>query len=98
MALAGIGAEVEGLHAVSAAVDAGRVESLIVEKGRLQRDDIAALVERARDRGAEVNIVGDVRPLAVTTAPQGVIAECRPIPNRKLKPTVAEMELPAEPR
>ena len=95
MALAGIGAEVEGLHAVSAAIDAGRVEVLVVEKGRLQRDDVAGLVERARDHGAKINVVGDVRPLAVTTAPQGVIAECRPIPNRKLKPAIAEMDLPA---
>jgi 23S rRNA (guanosine2251-2'-O)-methyltransferase len=95
MARAGIGAEVEGLHAVSAALAAGRVEVLIVEKGRLGRDDIGDLVEQARSLGADVRIVGDVRPLAATTAPQGVIAECRPIPNRKLKRAVADMDEPA---
>ena len=95
MAHAGIGAEVEGIHAVSAALDAGRVEQLVVEKGRLARGEVGELAERARGQGVEVNIVGDVRPLAVTTAPQGVIAACRPIPNRKLKPAVKEMDNPA---
>ena len=95
MAHAGIGAEVEGIHAVTAALDAGRIEELRVEKGRLQRDDVSEIVDRARAAGADVIVVGDVRPFAATTAPQGVIAFCRPIPTPKLKPAVLGMENPA---
>ncbi len=95
MAHAGTGAEVEGIHAVAAALEAGRVEELRVEKGRLEHEDVAGIVERARSAGIQVFVVGDVRPLAATTAPQGVVARCRPLPRRKLKPTVAAMENPA---
>ncbi|MDJ0791647.1 MAG: RNA methyltransferase [Acidimicrobiia bacterium] len=95
MAHAGIGAEVEGIHAVAAALDAGRIERLLVEKGRLSRSDVGAIADRARAEGVEVVVVADVRPSAVTTAPQGLVAQCRPIPSRKLKPTVTRMENPA---
>lgn len=95
MARAGIGADVEGIHAVAAAMDAGRVEQLRVEKGRLGRPEIAELVDRARSSGAEVIVVGDVRPFAATTAPQGIVAICRPIEPLKLKPAVQAMENPA---
>lgn len=95
MAHAGIGAEVEGTHAVLAALDADRVRELFVEERRLRADDVASIVDRARARGATVTVVDDVRPLATTTAPQGVVAHCRPIPPLKLKAAVSAMDRPA---
>ena len=77
MAQPGIGRSVEGVHAVTAAVDAGRVRRLRVERRRI--DTLAELVDRARDAGAVIDEVDDVRPHAETTAPQGVVAECRPV-------------------
>ena len=78
MAPAGYGSSVEGIHAVAAAAAAGRVTRLWVERGRAGRDEVSAIVEMLpRDR---VSIVDDVRDKAETTAPQGVVAECRPIP------------------
>jgi 23S rRNA (guanosine2251-2'-O)-methyltransferase len=75
MAAAGYGRSVEGVHAVAAALAAGRVEKLFVEKGR--RGRMGALLE-ALD-GPSVDFVDDVRPMAETDAPQGVVARCRPI-------------------
>jgi 23S rRNA (guanosine2251-2'-O)-methyltransferase len=75
MAAAGYGHSVEGVHAVAAALAAGRVEKLFVEKGR--RGRMGALLE-ALD-GPSVDFVDDVRPMAETDAPQGVVARCRPI-------------------
>lgn len=77
MAPAGYGDRVEGIHAVIAAANAGRVRRLYVEEGRQGRSEVAALI---RTVGLEqVSVVEDVRSLATTEAPQGVIAECRPI-------------------
>lgn len=90
MAPAGIGHSVEGVHAVDAALVAGRVESLTVERRRADRDDVAALVERAREAGVAVRLVDDVRPLAETTAPQGVVATCRPLETRTLEELVED--------
>ena len=79
MALVGIGDKVEGLHAVAAAVAAGRVTTLHVEFRRMDDTDVEALVTTARDAGVSIEMHDDVRPLAITTAPQGVVAEARPI-------------------
>jgi len=78
MALSGAGAEVEGLHAVAAAVAAGRVLRLFVESSRV--DALRALTGAAAAAGAEVRVVPDLGSLAATTAPQGVVAHCRPLP------------------
>ena len=78
MALSGAGAEVEGLHAVAAAVAAGRVRRLFVESSRVEA--LRALTGEAAAAGAEVRVVGDLGSLAATTAPQGVVAHCRPLP------------------
>lgn len=78
MARAGIGDRVEGYHAVVAAVEAGRARTVRIERRRLNRDEYTQLADRARDAGARVEYVQDVRPEAMTTAPQGVVAECRP--------------------
>ena len=79
MARAGIGDRVEGLHAVAAALDAGRVTALHVELGRSDDELVQRLITSAEDAGARVQMHDDVRPLAATSAPQGVVAEARAI-------------------
>lgn len=75
MALGGYGDKVEGIHAVAAAVAAGRVERLYVERGRRTRlGDLLSGVDPGR-----VVLVDDVRSMAETDAPQGVVAHCRPL-------------------
>lgn len=86
MAPPGIGTEVEGVHAVTAALAAGRVIGLTVESAR--RDALADLVSDARSRGVTVQFVEDVRDLAATSAPQGVVAACRPIQPVSLEEAV----------
>jgi 23S rRNA (guanosine2251-2'-O)-methyltransferase len=77
MAPAGYGNRVEGLHPVAAAAAAGRVRRLWVEERRRDRPEIAAIVEAV---GSDlVRVVSDVRSMAETDAPQGVVAECEPI-------------------
>jgi 23S rRNA (guanosine2251-2'-O)-methyltransferase len=78
MARAGIGDRVEGFHAVAAAVAAGRAKTVRIEQRRLSRDSYSALADEARSKGARVEYVPDVRDEAMTTAPQGVVAVCRP--------------------
>ena len=94
MALAGFGDRVEGLHAVAAAIGAGRVTKLSVEESRLRRAEVIEIVEAARARGADIRIVPDVRKLAQTEAPQGMVAECRTRPFATLE-EVAEAVAPA---
>jgi len=75
MAPAGYGDSVEGVHAVAAALASGRVERLYVEEGRRGRlGDLLTGVDEDI-----VKVVEDVRSLADTDAPQGVVARCRPI-------------------
>jgi 23S rRNA (guanosine2251-2'-O)-methyltransferase len=76
MAPAGIGNKVEGIHAATAALAAGRVRVLYIEKGRRDLDELTGLAESA---GAAVQLVDDARDKAVTDRPQGVVAECEPI-------------------
>jgi 23S rRNA (guanosine2251-2'-O)-methyltransferase len=87
----GIGAEVEGIHAVGAAIDAGRVSRLTVESSR--RSSLTSLIDRARSRGADIRFVDDVRDVAATSAPQGVVARCRPIQTVSLE-AAAERKAP----
>jgi 23S rRNA (guanosine2251-2'-O)-methyltransferase len=87
MAPSGAGAEVEGLHAVAAAVAAGRVELLFVEAGRV--DALRSLLADAAAAGAEVRVVADLGSRAATTAPQGVVAHCRPLATRSLDEVAA---------
>lgn len=95
MASAGIGHRVEGVHAVAAALAAGRVTKLIVERDRLERVEYEELAGRAIDGGIEVETVDDVAFLAATDAPQGVVAKCRPIPLRSVEELVAVTDPPA---
>lgn len=81
MAPAGYGNSVEGVHAVAAALAAGRVEKLFVERGRSARlGDLLSRVEPSR-----ISLVDDVRAMAETDAPQGVVARCRPIESATLE-------------
>ncbi len=77
MALAGYGSRVEGIHAVYAAAEAGRVRKLWVEERRHDRSEIQAIVGVV---GLDkVQRVPDVRVMAESEAPQGVVADCSPI-------------------
>jgi 23S rRNA (guanosine2251-2'-O)-methyltransferase len=62
---------------VAAAATAGRVSRLWVEERRRDRAEVAAIVETL-DPGT-VKVVPDVRAMAETDSPQGVVAECEPI-------------------
>jgi len=88
MAHAGIGDRVEGFHAVVAAVSAGRVRRLWIETSRLRHPEYETLRTDARSAGIEVVEVHDVRPEAVTDAPQGVLADCRPLRPTELDDAV----------
>lgn len=95
MAHAGIGTDLEGTHAVRAALLARRVTALTVERGRLRRDDVADLVRIAEQQSVSVAVVDDVRDRATTSAPQGVVAKATPLPTISLKRAVAASDNPA---
>ena len=95
MAPAGIGTDLEGYHAVQAALDAGRVTEVFVEQRRANRDDIAALVESAQRIGVRVSMVEDVRDRAVTSAPQGIVATATPLTTSTIEAVVSDHDRPA---
>lgn len=95
MGRAGFGHRVEGLHAVAAAAQAGRVQILHVEARRLSRPAVAVIAAQTEAAGGSVRPVPDVRSMADTSAPQGVVAECRPIPASSLEDLVAAGDPPA---
>jgi 23S rRNA (guanosine2251-2'-O)-methyltransferase len=80
MAPAGIGSRVEGVHPVRAAIEAGRVRVLYVESGRGDRGKSGDVVAGARSAGVEIRTVESIREYAETDAPQGLVADARPIP------------------
>lgn len=84
MAPAGIGDNLEGTHAVAAALRAGRILQLFIERGRLGKPNIDEIVSAAGAQGVDVEIVDDVRPLARTTSPQGVVGHARPLETHAL--------------
>ncbi|MFQ5554478.1 MAG: 23S rRNA (guanosine(2251)-2'-O)-methyltransferase RlmB [Acidimicrobiia bacterium] len=94
MAPAGIGADVEGVHAVAAAAAAGRVRRLLVERGRQRDEPIARTLELVRSRGGEIEVVDDISDAAHTAVPQGVVAHCRPIETVSIE-RAAECGAPA---
>jgi 23S rRNA (guanosine2251-2'-O)-methyltransferase len=95
MAPAGIGDSLEGFHAVRAAVDAGRVTEILVERSRTKRDDYRRLLDDAAAAGARIQRVDDVRDRAASGAPQGVVARARPIPYATLDDALAVSDPPA---
>lgn len=84
MALAGIGDRLEGIHAVTAAAISGRVTEVTIERGLQSRPDVQRIRDHVADAGGRIREVDDVRPLAATSAPQGVVARAQPIPLRSL--------------
>lgn len=86
MAPAGYGTSVEGVHAVTAAAVAGRVDKLFVDRRR--RDRLGEILDLVPER--VVSVVDDVRSMAETTAPQGVVARCRPIQSVTLESMASE--------
>ena len=95
MARPGIGTDLEGYHAVRAALDAGRVTELFVEQRRAERDDIGSLIVDARSVGTRVSMVDDVRERAVTDSPQGVVATATPLPTITVHDAAANVDRPA---
>jgi 23S rRNA (guanosine2251-2'-O)-methyltransferase len=77
MAPAGYGSRVEGVHAVAAAASAGRVRRLWVEQSRLHRLEVQSIVDRVEPDF--VSMLADVRSMAETESPQGLVADCSPI-------------------
>jgi 23S rRNA (guanosine2251-2'-O)-methyltransferase len=88
MAHAGIGADLEGIHAVAAALEAGRVTELIVERSRMSHPEVRVIVEDAAAESIPITHVDDVRQLSFTDAPQGVVARAKPILPISLKQAV----------
>ncbi len=62
---------------MEAAARGGRIARLWVERSRMRRPEVSAILGLV---DGTVEVVDDVRSMADTTAPQGVVAECRPIP------------------
>lgn len=80
---------------MAAASEAGRVLVLFVEEARRGRHEVGEVVRAVEVNGGEVRSVPDVRSLAETSAPQGVVAHCRPIPVSTLEEVVALTHPPA---
>ena len=79
MAHAGIGADVEGFHAVAAAAENRRVRELLIETNRLRDGRYAKVAAMVESHGGRIIEVDDARESAVTTAPQGLVARCAPL-------------------
>lgn len=95
MALAGRGDRVEGFHAVAAAVAAGRVLELLIQRSKTSRSEYLDLMDSARRGGARVEVVEDITPEAATSAPQGVVAVARPLRLLSLEALLARVTPPA---
>lgn len=87
MAPAGIGRRVEGLHAVTAAIEAGRVQRLLVDRRR--RDTVAGIVRTAESTGIPVEVVADIHDHADSASPQGLVADCSPLRTVELEDLAA---------
>lgn len=74
---------------MAAALAAGRVRRLTVERGR-KLDALGELPP-----GLQVVEVQDVRDMAETSAPQGMIADCEPIATHSLKELAGLVERPS---
>jgi 23S rRNA (guanosine2251-2'-O)-methyltransferase len=95
MARAGIGTDLEGFHAVRAALDAGRLRTLTVERNRLRHDDMEQLVSDGMDRGVVVSVVDVVRDTFVSGAPLGVVATALGIQTLSIMDAVGTADNPA---
>lgn len=77
MAPAGFGHRVEGLNAVRAAAQGGRVVDLWVERSRLRA--AADILEVVRSKRGRVHEVESLRDRAETERHQGLAADCLPL-------------------
>lgn len=84
MALAGYGSRVEGVHAVAAAVAAGRVERLYLDSKRRSGPSVDSMVAALGEE--RISRVDDIASLAETEGHQGVVADCRPLTPVALEP------------
>lgn len=90
MAQPGYGARVEGIVPVEAALAAGRVQELMVAGRAVSSPRIGPLLNQARERGVRISAVRSLEEVAVTSSPQGVVADCRPIMPVSLSRLVSE--------
>lgn len=88
MAPAGYGPRVEGVHAVAAAARAGRIERLHVEERRRSRAEVAEVLSMVD--GSVLRFVPDITEYADSMAPQGLVAECRPLQPASLDTLASE--------
>jgi 23S rRNA (guanosine2251-2'-O)-methyltransferase len=77
MAPAGFGLRVEGLNAVRAAAQGGRVVDLWVERSRVRA--AADVLDVVRSNRGRVHEVGSLRDRAETEHHQGMVADCLPL-------------------
>jgi 23S rRNA (guanosine2251-2'-O)-methyltransferase len=94
MAAAGFGDRVEGVHAVTAAAAAGRILELWVEPSRLRHLPIADVIQGLRAAGCPVHELADLRDLAETDSPQGLVARARPLATVSLEQLVSSVDSP----
>lgn len=92
MGLAGYGGRVEGIQAVEAALTAGRVHRIRVGGRSASNSRVAALVDVALGGGVEIQRVESLEGTAVTSSPQGVVADCRPLRPVALAQLATEVE------
>lgn len=74
---------------MAAAMAAGRVQKLTIERQRLRHQPYADVVAAAHRHGVDVAHVDDARGGAITEAPQGIVAVCRPLAPVSLQEAVA---------
>jgi 23S rRNA (guanosine2251-2'-O)-methyltransferase len=60
----------------------------------MNHPQVRTVVESARSRSVQISKVDDVRPFAVTDAPQGIVAKARPIRSVSLKQAVQRTDSP----
>lgn len=90
MAPTGYGGRVEGLSAVAAALEAGRVDRLQVAGRAGSSSRLAGLLDLARDSGVAIHRRATLEGIAVTSSPQGVVADCRLLRSAPLSRLVSE--------
>ena len=78
---------------MAAAISSGRVATLYVEATRAGA--LSELLDAAASSGAAIERVDDLGEMASTTAPQGVVARCRPLPVVGLDEAVQAVAPPA---
>lgn len=92
MAPPGYGARVEGIPAVESALRVDRVRVLRVAVSSMSSSRVDRLVCSAREKGVKVRAVDSLKGVAVTSSPQGVVADCRPLRPVALADLISESD------